>query len=52
MQAEPIADGEQPMTSADVVFKVLCLSQDKPPPRQVAKTLFWRKLVSWQAPPK
>ena len=27
MQAEPVADGQQPMTSADVVSKVLCLSQ-------------------------
>ena len=24
MQAEPIADGQKPMTSADVVSKVLC----------------------------
>jgi hypothetical protein len=26
MQAEPVSDGQQPMTSADVVSKVLCLS--------------------------
>ena len=25
MQAEPVADGQQPMTSADIVFKVLYL---------------------------
>ena len=25
MQAEPVADGQQPMTSVDVVSKVLCL---------------------------
>ena len=31
MQAEPIVDGQQPMTSADVVSKVLCLYQGKPP---------------------
>jgi uncharacterized protein YlxW (UPF0749 family) len=26
MQAKPVADGQQPMTSADVVCKVLCVS--------------------------
>jgi hypothetical protein len=31
MQAEPVADGQQPMTSADVVFKVLYLYQGKRP---------------------
>ena len=31
MQAEPIADGQQPMTSADVVSKVLYLYQGKRP---------------------
>jgi hypothetical protein len=30
-QAEPNADGQQPMTSADVVFEVLYLYQGKPP---------------------
>jgi hypothetical protein len=40
MQAEPVADGQQPMTGADVVSKVLCLSQGKPPTRQVGKTFF------------
>ena len=29
MQAEPIANGQQPMTSVDVVSKVLCLYQGK-----------------------
>jgi hypothetical protein len=37
MQAEPVADGQQPMTNADVVSKVLCLYQGKPPPRQAGK---------------
>ena len=31
MQAEPVADGQQPMTSVDVVCKVLCIHQDKAP---------------------
>ena len=31
MQAEPIADGQQPITSADVVCKVLCIYQGKAP---------------------
>ena len=31
MQAEPVADGQQPMTSADVVCKVLCIYQGKAP---------------------
>jgi hypothetical protein len=26
MQAEPVVDGQQPMTTANVVSKVLCLS--------------------------
>jgi hypothetical protein len=30
MQAEPVANGYQSMTSADVVSKVLCLYQGKP----------------------
>jgi hypothetical protein len=25
MQVEPVADGQQPMTSADVVYKVVCI---------------------------
>jgi hypothetical protein len=40
MQAELVANGQQLMTSADVVSKVLCLSQGKPPPRQAEKKLF------------
>jgi hypothetical protein len=40
MQAEPVADGQQPMTSADVVSKVLCLSQGKPPSQASGKNLF------------
>ena len=31
MQAEPIADGQQPITSADVVCKVHCIHQGKGP---------------------
>ena len=31
MQAELVADGKQPMTSADIVSKVLCLNQGKRP---------------------
>ena len=31
MQAEPIADGQQPITSADVVYKVFCVHQGKAP---------------------
>ena len=37
IQAEPVADGQQPMTSADIVSKVLCLYEGKPPPRQEGK---------------
>ena len=40
MQAEPIVDGQQPMTSTDVVSKVLCLSQGKPPSQASRKNLF------------
>ena len=40
MQAEPVADGQQSMTSADVDFKVLCLYQGKPPSQTSRKTLF------------
>jgi hypothetical protein len=31
MQAEPVADGQQLMTSANVVCKVLCVHQGKAP---------------------
>ena len=40
MQAEPIADGQQPMTSVDFVSKVLCLYQGKPPSQASRKNLF------------
>ena len=40
MQAEPVADGQQPMTNADVVSKVLCLYQGKPPSQASRKNLF------------
>ena len=40
MQAEPIADGQQPMTSVDVVFKVLCLYQGNRPSQASSKNLF------------
>jgi hypothetical protein len=29
MQAEPLADGQQPITSANVVCKVICVHQGK-----------------------
>ena len=40
MQGGPIADGQQPMTSADVVSKVLCLYQGKRPSQASSKNLF------------
>ena len=40
MQAEPVADRQQPMTSADVVSKVLCLYQGKRPSQASSKNLF------------
>ena len=40
MQAEPIADGQQPMTSADVVSMVLYLYQGKHPSQTSSKNLF------------
>ena len=40
MQAEPVADKQQPMTSADVVCKVLYVYQGKAPPREAATTFF------------
>ena len=39
MQAEPVTDGQQPVTSADVVSKVLCLYQGKPPSQVLAVTI-------------
>jgi hypothetical protein len=40
MQAEAVADGQQPMTSDDIVSKVIYLYQGKPPPSQARKTFF------------
>ena len=40
MQVEPIADGQQPITSADVVCKVLCVHQGKPPSQGSGNNLF------------
>ena len=40
MQAEPAADGQQPMTSANVISKVLCLSQGKRPSQASRKNFF------------
>ena len=40
MQAEPVADVQQPMTSADVVFKVLYFYQGKHPSQASSKNLF------------
>ena len=43
MQAEPVANGQQPMTSADVVSKVLCLYQGKHPSQASSKNLFFEE---------
>jgi hypothetical protein len=40
MQAELVADGQQPMTSSNVVSKVLCLYQGKRPSQASSKNLF------------
>ena len=40
MQVEPVVDGQQPMTSADVVSKVLCLYQGKAPSQGSGNNLF------------
>ena len=44
MQAEPAADGQQPMTSANVISKVLCLSQGKRPSQASSKNLFLKNV--------
>ena len=44
MQAEPVADGQQPMTSADIVFKVLYLYQGKRPSQASNKNLFLKNV--------
>ena len=40
MQVEPIADGQQPITSADVVCKVLYVHQGKAPSQGSGNNLF------------
>ena len=40
MQAEPVADGQQPVTSADVVCKVLCVYQGNAPSQGSGNNLF------------
>ena len=40
MQVEPVADGQQPMTSADVISMVLYLYQGKHPSQTSSKNLF------------
>ena len=40
MHVEPVADGQQPMTSADVVPRSSASTGARPPPRQVGKTFF------------
>ena len=40
MQAEPVADGQQPITSTDVVCKVLYVYQGKAPSQESGNNLF------------
>ena len=40
MQAEPVADEQQPITSADVIWKVLCVHQGKAPSQESGNNLF------------
>jgi hypothetical protein len=40
IQAESVADGQQPMISADIICKVLYVYQGKAPPREAATTFF------------
>ena len=44
MQTEPVTDGQQPMTSADVVSKVLYLYQGKRPSQASNKNLFLKNV--------
>jgi hypothetical protein len=44
MQAEPVANGQQPITSADVVSKVLCLYQGKRPSQASSKNHFLKNV--------
>jgi hypothetical protein len=45
MQAEPITDRKQPITSVNVVSKVLCLYQGKRPSQASSKNLFFKNVV-------
>ena len=44
MQAEPIANGQQPMTNVDVVYKVLCVYQGKAPSKGSGNNLFLKNV--------
>ena len=44
MQAEPIADGQQPITSVDVVCKVLYVHQGKAPSQGSGNNLFLKNV--------
>ena len=50
MQAEHVADGQQPITSADVVCKVLCVHQGKAPSQESGNNLFLKNasIQMWQ----
>ena len=43
MQAEPVTNGQQPMTSADVVCKVLYVYQGKAPSQGSCNNLFFEE---------
>jgi hypothetical protein len=40
IQAEPVANGQQPIASADVVCKVICIYQGKAPSQGSSNNLF------------
>jgi hypothetical protein len=40
MQAESVANGQQQMTSVDIVFNIVCLYQGKPHSQASRKNLF------------
>ena len=44
IQAEPVADGQQPMTSADVVCKVLYVHQGKASSQGSGNNLFLKNV--------
>jgi hypothetical protein len=46
-RAKPIADGQQPMISADVVSMVHRLSQFKAPSEASGNSLFWKNVGVW-----